>query len=165
MKGKKGFIFLETIVVLTVVVVSLATVLSTYALVSRKSKLKYYYDNASDIYFLYNLAKLGTTVNNNYVTKNVYFVATETNCSSLSYVADCKKIMGDNNLKKFIYIPELVVFLGELKDDKMKQAIEEVGNGTLEYLSRLDSTKGYIVGVFERDEKEHYASIIIGGVS
>lgn len=59
--NKKGFVFVESIVVLVVVALSLAMLLSSYSLVQRKTKEKEFYDKSSDKYLLYAISDLGTS--------------------------------------------------------------------------------------------------------
>ena len=68
--NKKGFVFVESIVVLVVVALSLAMMISSYSLVSRKTKEKEYYNRASDKYLLYSISNLATDDKCNYGTKN-----------------------------------------------------------------------------------------------
>ena len=63
---KKGFVFVESIVVLMVVALSLTVLISSYSLVTRKTKEKEHYDKASDKYLLYAISKLGTDDKCNY---------------------------------------------------------------------------------------------------
>ena len=57
---KNGFVFVESIVVLVIVALSLAMLLTSYSLVQRKTKEKEYYDKSSDKYLLYAISDLGT---------------------------------------------------------------------------------------------------------
>ena len=63
---KKGFVFLETIIILMLVTVALTTMLASYTLVTTKSYEKQYYDRISDKYLLYSITTLGTTTKYNY---------------------------------------------------------------------------------------------------
>ena len=63
---KKGFVFLETIIILMLVTVALTTMLASYTLVPTKSYEKQYYDRISDKYLLYAISNLGTTQKDNY---------------------------------------------------------------------------------------------------
>lgn len=63
---KKGFVFLETIIILMLVTVALTTMLASYTLVTTKSYEKQYYDRISDKYLLYAITNLGTTQKDNY---------------------------------------------------------------------------------------------------
>ena len=63
---KNGFVFIESIVVLVVVALSLAMLISSYSLVKRKTQEKEYYDKASDKYLLYAISNLGTDDKCNY---------------------------------------------------------------------------------------------------
>ena len=49
---KKGFVLLESILVLVVVALSLSVLMSSFSLISRKTKEKEYYDRSSDKYLL-----------------------------------------------------------------------------------------------------------------
>ena len=63
---KNGFVFVESIIVLMVVALSMAMLLSSYSLVQRKTKEKEYYDKSSDKYLLYAISNLGTDDTCNY---------------------------------------------------------------------------------------------------
>ena len=65
---KKGFVFLETIIVLTVVTLSLTILLTSYTLITTKAKEKENYDKVSDKYLLYTFSNLGTNATYNYKT-------------------------------------------------------------------------------------------------
>ena len=63
---KKGFVFIETIIVLMMVTMSLTLLLSSYTLVKVKSREKEKYDRIPDKYLLYTISNLGTTATHNY---------------------------------------------------------------------------------------------------
>lgn len=83
---KKGFVFIETIIVLMIVTMSLTLMLASYTLIRTKSLEKENYDKTSDKYFLYSISNLGTTAQYNYSTiADVgYLKVTPETCSSLS---------------------------------------------------------------------------------
>lgn len=65
---KKGFVFVETIIVMMLVTLSLTTLISSYTLIRAKSLEKESYDKTSDKYLLYAISTLGTTSQYNYST-------------------------------------------------------------------------------------------------
>ena len=75
---KDGFVFVESVVVLVVVALSLAMLISSYSLVTRKTKEKERYDKTSDKYLVYVLSKLGTDDVCNYSIgcNNLWFYST-----------------------------------------------------------------------------------------
>ena len=85
--NKKGFIFVESIIVLMVVALSVAMLIASYSLISRKTKEKENYDKASDKYLLYAISNMGTDDNNNYATVNAS-IATCPGCAKLTFEVD-----------------------------------------------------------------------------
>lgn len=63
---KKGFVFIETIIVLMIVTLSLTLLFASYTLIRTKSQEKESYDKISDKYLLYAISNLGTNASNNY---------------------------------------------------------------------------------------------------
>lgn len=89
MKNKKGFVFVETVVVCAILSVSLVTIYAAFAVLLQKQKVRNHYDQAIYNYRLYSIAKeqnntlpkcdnYNTTINTNlwpdvkiyYVNKN-----------------------------------------------------------------------------------------------
>ncbi len=160
---KNGFMFVESVTVLVVVILSLTLLLSSYSLVVRKSKEKNYYDLPSDKYLLYNIGNLGDT-SAEYSASGI-FVANVNNCSTYlsDRMSDCTQVFKDNNMIYFIFTPNLY-------NDLRTGASTRYSSGTIEYLKTLkrcnDATPGtcnnpigYIVGVFYRSGKYYYASL------
>lgn len=65
---KKGFVFIETIIVLMIVTMSLTLLFASYTLIKAKSQEKENYDKISDKYLLYAISNLGTNASYNYGT-------------------------------------------------------------------------------------------------
>lgn len=184
---KNGFVFIESIVVLVVVALSLAMLTSSYSLVKRKTQEKEYYNKASDKYLLYSISNLGTDDACNYAKEcpslggdtfkegsNITFRADIDNCPTSKLgkiVYDCNAVFNEMHIVH-IYVVENV--LEDLYDDK---SISFYDNGTLEFMKSLkkcndvDFKKNtrkcndpikYMIGVFERGNGEyHYAAIEI----
>lgn len=79
---KKGFVFIETIIVLMIVTVSLTLLFASYTLIKTKSKEKEFYDKISDKYLLYAISNLGTTASYNYgvIADTGNLVVSPSNC-------------------------------------------------------------------------------------
>ena len=65
---KKGFVFMETIMVLIVVAIALAALLASYSILQRKARQAETYDKVSDKYLLYAIATLGNTSGTAYLS-------------------------------------------------------------------------------------------------
>ena len=114
---KNGFVFIESIVVLMVVALSVAMLMSSYTLIARKTKEKENYDKASDKYLLYAIANLGTdskcnygvdcvSINSNDPISKTEFAASKDNCNNTkigSILYDCKDVFDDMGIK-YIYV-------------------------------------------------------------
>lgn len=80
---KNGFVFIESVVVLVVVALSLTMLIASYSLVSRKTKEKEDYNRTSDKYLIYNISTLGTNDLCNYSSE----------CSICTYSEACKTVI------------------------------------------------------------------------
>lgn len=154
--NKKGFVFVESIVVLVVVALSLAMLISSYSLVTRKLKEKEYYDKASDKYLLYAISNLGTDDDCNYSiacnslggdtfkddSKKITFRAdasgdyacTKSKLGKIIY--DCNSVFNEMNLVH-LYVVENIV--EDLHDNcsTEKCSVRFYDSGTIEYMKSL----------------------------
>lgn len=155
---KDGFVFVESVVVLVVVALSLAMLISSYSLVTRKTKEKEKYDKTSDKYLVYVLSKLGTDDICNYSIgctnlshKNVSFradneVTSSYNCSTTKMgelLYDCNQVFEDMGLVHVYVIENVRNELNDLdsvgnpKGTGELKAVEKYDNGTIEYMKTL----------------------------
>src|SRR5574344_1290689 len=172
MKDKKGFIFVETIVVLVVVALALSIALSSYSLVTRRTKINYYYNNPSDMFLLHYLFTMGTTSSNNYLTETQAKYVNAANCSTvLTQFATCKDVLSDFGVQYVGIIPNIKKAL----DDS--SFANKLDGGIIEFINQLQKcTKSntctgtenvdyipipYAIGVFYRENEYHYAAIVI----
>lgn len=156
---KKGFVFLETIAVLTVVAIATSMLLVNYTVIMKRVDINTYYDNSSDIYALYTFMNIGTTLKDNYITYESNFFTRRDNCSSSDinkYISSC-----DNVMKKYD-----LLYAGVIKNisNEVKNNYSRYQSGTINYLEYIsdkekDNNKTYAVGVFYRNGKYYYASI------
>ena len=155
MKNKKGFVFVESIVVLVVVALSLTVLISSYSLVSRKTKEKERYDKASDKYLLYAISNLGTDDTCNYAvscTSNTdiklradvdgdQYKCTGTKVGEIMY--DCENVFKEMNIKHLYVVENIMNDLNDLHNDGTPKASGEIkanqfyDNGTIEYMKTL----------------------------
>ena len=155
---KDGFVFMESIVVLVVVALSIATLISSYSLVSRISKEKENYDKVSDKYLLYTLSKLGTDSRCNYgiscpslTFTGVSFRADKDNTSEFfcegtkvgEILIDCAKVFEDMHLVHLYVVDNVRNELNDLhadgtkKNNPSEKAARIYDNGTIEYMKTL----------------------------
>lgn len=166
--NKKGFVFLESVVVLVVVAISLSAFLTTYTVLSNKSKANEYYDKTSDKYLLYAISSLGTTGIYNLNTTGIDdFYATKDNCYS-TYLSnlytsqtECSNMFEDSGLVYLYYVNNVTTALSYFNNPTA-----HYDNGTIDYMQTLKRNKNgepivYLIGVFKRDGHNYYASLIV----
>lgn len=159
--NRKGFVFLETIVVLAVVALSLTMMLLTYTLQKSKEKEMEYYNKSSDLYALNMIHSIFKNVNENYTDTNQIF--TINNCPS-NYINNCETFFTDNNLIEYGIINDLS---SELNKKINNSILKNSNNETIIYLKTLkryndkEKTKpiGYIYAVFKRNNIIYYSSV------
>lgn len=172
---KDGFIFMESLTVLIVVLLATTMLLSSYSLFVRKSKEKETYNFPSDRYLLFNIARLNAK-DDEYYTNSGYIAnrreASVTNPNSCentpmkNRLSDCKQLFKDTDLVFFIVIKDIK------KELKRPDITSVYDSGTIEYLKTLkkelsssshsieaSTGEGYIVGVFYKNGTYRYASI------
>lgn len=159
---KNGFVFIESIVVLVIVVLSLTLLLSNYFLLVRNSKRNEYYNLPMDKYLLYTVTNLGES--DRAFGVNTSFIVTKDNCDAKmgTRFKNCKNIFEKTNIKYYIVIYNLE---NELSNSNIINTGYD--SPTIEYLKTLRRCKdsacidkiGYVIGVFERNNKRYYASL------
>lgn len=152
---KKGFILLETIVVLMVVTLSLSILLASYSLITRKTNEKLYYDKTSDIYLLYSISRLGVNTKNSYSRINNTAINVN-NCKYMNKMTSvnifgegdvCKNVFNSVGLKYLYVVNDVYNSLNDVseytidyKDSavvKTKKTVSIFDNGTIEYMKSL----------------------------
>jgi len=155
---KNGFVFVESVVVLVVVALSLAMLISSYSLVSRKTKEKEKYDKTSDKYLVYVLSKLGTDDVCNYAVgcsnlsnKDISFradadAASDNSCATTKMgelLFNCNQVFKDMGLVHIYVVENVRNELNDLKSNgdpkgpTDKKAVQIYDNGTIEYMKSL----------------------------
>lgn len=165
--NKKGFIFMESIVVLVVVILATTLALSSYTLIIVKQREKEYYNLPQDKYLLFNISKLGVD-NTNAYTADESFVVTRKNCETKmgTRLSDCEQVFKDTGLAYFAIVNDV---MGELKQSNATQKYNH--NGLIEFMKSLrkchvemEGTScaypiEYVIGVFYRNGHYYYAAV------
>lgn len=163
---KNGFVFLETMVVLVTVVLSLSMLLISYTLLKSKTKETENYNKSGDLYILYNISTMGTNDESNYQLKNT-FIVNRDNCNTVmgEYINNCSELFDQTYLVNFGIVKNIKTELNS------SNVVDKYDNGTIEFLKTLsrckdsvkvcNQQKNYMIGVFYRNNKYFYAAIEI----
>ena len=180
---KKGFVLLESILVLVVVALSLSVLMSSFSLISRKTKEKEYYDRSSDKYLLYSILNLGTDEKCNYWAKpatcngvnynSINFHATSSTCVDKKIgqiVPHCSDLFAEFGITHLYVVDDIK------KELKSANVYSNYDNGTIEYMKTLKKCRDcdysvnsstcndpipYMIGVFNRGGNLFYSSIVL----
>ena len=165
MRNNKGFVLLETIIVMSVLSVALMTLYSSYVKIMANSKAKNFYDTPEALYIaeavsraqLYNKGylasniednsdKKATIIKNGSVYKITCYNAIETynkkaTCSTTSnlmaYQSSGLKRMYDAFNIEAIYVVDALEFKN-LSEDKFKSVLQFFDGSTIGYLKSID---------------------------
>lgn len=165
MRNNKGFVLMETIIVMSVLSVALMTLYSSYVKIMANSKAKNFYDTPETLYIaeavsraqLYNKGylasniednpdKKATIIKNDSVYKITCYNAIETynkkaTCSTISslmaYQSSGLKRMYDAFNIEAIYVVDALEFKN-LSEDKFKSVLQFFDGSTIGYLKSID---------------------------
>ncbi len=169
---KNGFVLVESVVVLVIVVLALTLFLSSYFLLTRKSKSKDYYDLPNDKYLLYNISNIWSLGNmgSSAYKASTSFVTNKTNCGNwiakYTNETECQKVFDDTGLERY----GVVYNVNAAFNSNNISGVSGMTSDIIEYLKTLKKVEdgkdlSYIIGVFKRtgdDGKAHnyYASLV-----
>lgn len=148
--NKKGFVFLETIIVIVVLSGSLAALYSLMTKITYDIKTRKYYDNISDIY--------KTDIIRSNITKetitgtNLYIEITKNNCTSYM-TSTCADLLNELEAER------VVINLKSVGAISLEQ--NDFPNSMIEYLKTINTNKRYIIVNYKYDEKNYYSSLEI----
>lgn len=148
--NKKGFVLVETIIVLVVVIVSMLGLYKAYSFVFSNLKQNRYYDNINDIYKI-NIVK--KTFTSGYPSSN-YIKIEAVDCTNYMSV-DCTDLYTLLNIDYVIYnnINIKDVILGTHTD---------LTNTDINYMKVLQNGHKYLIIHYQKDSKDYYASLSVG---
>ena len=157
MKNKKGFVLLETSVVLIIVVIAMLGLYSTYAFVFKNLKQSEKYDNINDLYKLNIFYNLMSDKGFPELSSSNFEKIVSTDCGdyfgSTSY---CSNVMSDLGFSYFIYTDKDI--------DTVLQDASSFSNTDINYLKTLEYGFKYLVGVREVDNEYYYISMKAGEI-
>jgi len=166
MKNKKGFVFLESVIVLVVVAIALTGFMTTYTILSNNAKRREFYDKTSDKYLLYAISSLGTSGNENILTCGTFYAKRDDAydlCFKNFYSSedDVKSMFDDTGLVYLYYLDGNSIAQALTKNETANYyPTRKFDNGSIEYIKTLDVNKdNYLIGVFRRSDRYYYASI------
>lgn len=145
---KKGFVFIETIIVIVLLSVSIASMYSLMSNITTDIKMRKYFDNISDLYKT-NIIRNNTNKN---LTGSTYLEITKDNCTSYMS-SNCNSLLTD------LEVERVVINFTNL--DNIINSDTTLPNSLNEYLKTINSykTNKYIIVNYKYNNKNYYASL------
>lgn len=145
---KKGFVFIETIIVIVLLSVGIASMYSLMSNITTDIKMRKYFDNISDLYKT-NIIRNNTNKN---LTGSTYLEITKDNCTSYMS-SNCNSLLTD------LEVERVVISFTNL--DNIINSDTTLPNSLNEYLKTINSykTNKYIIVNYNYNNKNYYASL------
>lgn len=145
---KKGFVFIETIIVIVLLSVGIASMYSLMSNITTDIKTRKYFDNISDLYKT-NIIRNNTNKN---LTGSMYLEITKDNCTSYMS-SNCNSLLTD------LEVERVVINFTNL--DNIINSDTTLPNSLNEYLKTINSykTNKYIIVNYKYNNKNYYASL------
>ncbi len=152
--NKKGFVLLETVVVLIVVVVSMLGLYASYSFIFKNLEKSKYYDNINDVYRVNVFYKMIKSAGNPTV-ENGYTIIRKSNCTAKLQDSNCETLFDELDVEYLIY-----------NDVRVNNIINKntnlcagnssnqncLNNTDINYMKTLEQNYSYIIGVFSSDD-------------
>lgn len=145
---KEGFVFIETIIVIVLLSVGIASMYSLMSNITTDIKMRKYFDNISDLYKT-NIIRNNTNKN---LTGSTYLEITKDNCTSYMS-SNCNSLLTD------LEVERVVINFTNL--DNIINSDTTLPNSLNEYLKTINSykTNKYIIVNYNYNNKNYYASL------
>lgn len=146
--NKNGFVFIETIIVIVLLSVGIASMYSLMSNITTDIKTRKYFDNISDLYKT-NIIRDNVSKN---LTGTTYLEITKDNCTS--YMSStCYSLLTD------LEVERVVVNFASL--DNIINSDTTIPNSMNEYLKTINTykTNKYIIVNYKYNNKNYYASL------
>lgn len=148
--NKKGFVFLETIVVVAILSASLVSMYSIVIKLSSDIDARKIYDNISDIY---KTDIVRSDIKKDSIIKNEgYTLITKDNCTNYMG-SECALMIDELNVERILINHS---FVGVIALDNL-----DVPNSMKEYMKTLSGNDRYIIVNYMYNNKNYYASLEI----
>ena len=145
---KEGIVFIETIIVIVLLSVGIASMYSLMSNITTDIKMRKYFDNISDLYKT-NIIRNNTNKN---LTGSTYLEITKDNCTSYMS-SNCNSLLTD------LEVERVVISFTNL--DNIINSDTTLPNSLNEYLKTINSykTNKYIIVNYKYNNKNYYASL------
>lgn len=146
--NKNGFVFIETIIVIVLLSVGIASMYSLMTNITTDIKSRKYFDNISDLYKT-NIIRDNVSKN---LTGTTYLEITKDNCTSYMS-SNCNSLLTD------LEVERVVVNFASL--DNIINSDTTIPNSMNEYLKTINTykTNKYIIVNYKYNSKNYYASL------
>ncbi len=146
--NKNGFVFIETIIVIVLLSVGIASMYSLMTNITTDIKSRKYFDNISDLYKT-NIIRDNVSKN---LTGTTYLEITKDNCTSYMS-SNCNSLLTD------LEVERVVVNFASL--DNIINSDTTIPNSMNEYLKTINTykTNKYIIVNYKYNNKNYYASL------
>ena len=143
--SNKGFIFIETVVVLVVLAASLIGLYSTFSSVINNIEKRKQYDNINDVYKVKIIKDL--IVNE---PSGTYTIINNSNCTNYMN-SDCKEVFSELAVSEVLITGNNIQTIIDLDID--------IPNTMKEYLKTVNKNEKSIIVRFNRGGKNYYSSL------
>ena len=146
--NKNGFVFIETIIVIVLLSVGIASMYSLMTNITTDIKSRKYFDNISDLYKT-NIIRDNVSKN---LTGTTYLEITKDNCSSYM-TSTCYSLLTDLEVER--------VVVNFVSLDNIINSDTTIPNSMNEYLKTINTykTNKYIIVNYKYNNKNYYASL------
>lgn len=152
MRNKNGFVFMETIVVISVLSITLILLFSSYSYILRKSRTKKMYDTTEVIYKTYYFKEFINTLNGNRGVDN-YIKTTNNICKDIgfsNFICDISSPSYDGELTQIKTIFEIDKFYlvnpkNLLESNNSKELLNNFDATSIDYINNLGTGVDYNV--------------------
>ncbi len=141
----KGFIFIETVIVLVVLSASLIGLYSSFSSVINTLENRKKYDNINDIYKVNIISEILTNA-----PSNTYTIIDSSSCQNYMN-SDCTEIFNELNISEVLLTNANIQTILDLDID--------IPNTMKEYLKTINKNEKSIVVRFNRNSENYYASL------
>lgn len=146
--NKNGFVFIETIIVIVLLSVGIASMYSLMTNITTDIKSRKYFDNISDLYKT-NIIRDNVSKN---LTGTTYLEITKDNCTSYM-TSTCYSLLTDLEVER--------VVVNFVSLDNIINSDTTIPNSMNEYLKTINTykTNKYIIVNYKYNNKNYYASL------
>lgn len=158
MYNKKGFVLLETIIVLVIVVSSMIGLFLTYSFVLKDLKQARHYDNLNDVYKLNIFYGM---INSSVTSNNIGYLKIDgNNCASYLKDENCSNLLQRTDLEYLLYTDKSIDLI--LSSLSFNNGLK---NSDVDYIKTLDKKYTYLIGTYSKDNEYFYVSLKVGEIN